>query len=236
MRNSAMLLALMAAFTAASLRANLIENGSFETTTTPIPSGSFSNFLPGSTGLTDWTIVGVSGTEVSAVNTTFVQECCSFLAEDGTNWLDLTGLNTNNDTEGVSQTVATTVGDSYTLSFFVGNVSDPNGLFGTASTVDISENGISLGAFTNSCSTCTRQLTWQELTATFTATSASTTLVFRNGDPGTDNSNGLDNISLVDSGRAAAVPEPSAIGLLCLCCGVLALAGFARRSSERESR
>lgn len=228
----AMLTLVLAAFTVADAHANLIDNGSFETTTPTVPSGSFVNFTPGSTGLTDWTVVGPTGTEVSPVNTTFSQECCSFPAEDGNNWLDLTGANSNNDSEGISQTVATNIGDQYTVSFYVGNVYDPTGFFGTTSTVDVSENGSSLGAFENSCTTCTNTLVWELFTDTFTATSTSTTLQFLNGDPASDNSNGLDNVSLVDDGPAPT-PEPSSLAFLLLSSGLIVFAGYRRSRISR---
>ena len=223
-----MLAILIALAGANAFAASLINNGSFETTSPSVAVGSFVNFLPGSTGITGWTVVGAAGTEASVVNTTYTSECCTFPAEDASNWLDLTGDATNSDTEGVAQTVTTIAGDAYTLSFYVGNVFDPRGIYGTTSTTDVSENGTSLGAFENNCTTCTTRLTWQLFTTTFTATAASTTLQFLNGDPGTDNANGLDNISLVDDGPAtSAAPEPGS--LLLLGSGLLSLAGFARR-------
>jgi hypothetical protein len=48
--------------------------------------------------------------------------------------------------------------------------------------------------------------------ASFTAAGSPTTLVFLNADPANDNSNGLDNISLVAG--TAAVPEPSVLPFL----------------------
>jgi hypothetical protein len=149
-----------------------------------------------------------------------------FAAEDGSNWLDLTGDTANNDTEGVAQTVATNIGDNYALTFWVGNVFNPTGIYGTTSTVHVSANGTSLGAFVNSCTTCTTIQTWQSFTTTFKATSASTTLQFLNGDPSNDNDNGLDNVSLADLGPAS-VPEPSSP--LLLVPALLGLAAYARR-------
>jgi hypothetical protein len=216
------LLTMLIALAAVDASANLITNGSFETTVPPVSSGSFVNFIPGATGLTGWTVVGASGTEVSVVSTAYSSECCTFPAEDLLNWLDLTGDATNNDTEGVEQTVSTNIGDQYTLSFYVGNVFDPRGVYGTTSTVNVSENGTSLGAFENSCTTCTSRLTWQQFTTSFTATSASTTLEFLNGDPNTDNSNGLDNVALLDNGPAS-VPEPATISFTLAGFGLLVL-------------
>ena len=202
------LLAILIALAGIDARANLITNGSFETTTPAVAAGTFGLFTPGSTGVTGWTVVGAAGTNIGVVNTTFTQSGISFVAEDGSNWVDLTGLSSNNDTEGLQQTIATIVGDAYTLSFWVGNVDSPSTGFGVTSTVDVSANAASLGAFTNSCTTCTTTQGWQMFSRTFTATSASTVLTFLNGDPANDNTNGLDNVSLLDNGPTT-VPEPS---------------------------
>jgi len=207
--------------------ASLITNGSFETTSTPVPAGGFNLYSPGQTGLTGWTIVGAPGTDIGVVSGTYTDLGISFPAEDGSNWVDLTGL-VSNSTEGVAQTLATKVGDSYTLTFWVGNVDSPSTGYGVTSTVDVSANATSLGAFTNSCTTCTKTQAWQMFTTMFTATSASTTLQFLNGDPPSDNTNGLDNLSLVDNGPAGVTPEPSSIVLLGS--GLLGLVGWLCRT------
>ncbi len=170
-------------------------------------------YSPGQTGLTGWTIVGGAGTDVAVVSGTYTSNGILFPAESGSNWLDLTGL-VSNTSEGVAQTVATNIGDSYTLTFYVGNVDSPGTGYGVTSTVDLSANGTSLGAFTNSCTSCTTTQAWQLFTTTFTASSTSTTLQFLNGDPSTDNTNGLDNLSLADNGPVTATPEPSSVVLL----------------------
>ena len=206
-----------------SLQANLITNGSFETPV--VPAGGFTNYLTGSTLITGWTVVGP---EASIVSGTFSQGCCTFPAEDGSQWLDLTG-DGSNAVEGVQQTVATSPGTQYTLSFWVGNVYDPAGIFGTTSTVDVrlgGNTGTLLGAFTNS-NTTTGTQTWEQFTTTFTATGSSTTIDFLNADPVTDNSNGLDNISLTAS--PTGVPEPGTLSLLVA--GIVAVGFFRLRKA-----
>ena len=102
-------------------RGNLITNGSFETPVVPV--GGFTNYLSGSTLITGWTVVGP---EASIVNGSYVSLGELFPAKDGVQWLDLTG-DLSNAVEGVQQTVTTTPGTSYTLSFWVGNVFQPGG-------------------------------------------------------------------------------------------------------------
>ena len=192
------------------LHANLITNGSFEIPLVPV--GSFTNFASGSTGITGWTVVGP---QASVVSTAFTQSGILFPAADASQWVDLTGFNANS-VEGVEQTVTTTPGTQYTLSFSVGNVNNPGGIFGTTSTVNVRLGGIGgtlLGSFTNSNATLGTQ-TWQQFTTMFTAAGSSITLDFLNGDPSGDNSNGLDNVNLTANG--ATVPEPSTLSLLVL--------------------
>src|SRR5438132_168620 len=73
--------------------ANAITNGSFETPTVPV--GNFTNFIVGSNAIPGWTVVGPAGTSVSIVSTTFSQNNVSFPAQDGAQWVDLTGFNIN---------------------------------------------------------------------------------------------------------------------------------------------
>ena len=94
----------------------LVANGSFETPVVPV--GSFSNFLTGSTAITGWTVFGPA---VSVVSGSFTSGALSFPAQDGVQWLDLTGP-TSGPSEGVNQTVTTTAGQTYNLSFYVGNI------------------------------------------------------------------------------------------------------------------
>jgi hypothetical protein len=185
--------------------ANLLSNGSFESPVVPV--GGFANFATGQ-NIDGWTVVGP---QTSIVSGSFVQNGISFDAEDGAQWMDLTGDGSNRS-EGVQQSVATVPGQTYQLSFWVGNVYNPGGIFGTTSSVDLLVNGKAMGAFTNSCTSCATRQSWDQFTTSFVATGTTTMVTFLNGDGPADNSNGLDNIVL--AGRSAAAPEPGTLGLL----------------------
>lgn len=215
----------LAAFIAVPAYAIPITNASFETPDQPL--GAFSSFLRGSTSITGWTVIGPSPfTHVSLVDGSFTQGCCVFPAQDGTQWLDLTG-NGSNVAEGVQQSgLATTAGIVYVLSFWVGNVSGGN--FGPTSTVEVDINGAFGGLFTNTAVSNT--LTWQQFSHSFTATGASTTIAFINRDGVNDDSNGLDNISLNVAGGPTPVPEPATLLLFGtgLVAGLVGLRKFRR--------
>lgn len=184
-------------------RANLITNSSFETPTVTV--GGFTNFLNGSTSITGWTVVG---REVSIVSTSYASFGLTFPAEDGSQWLDLTG-DLSNAAEGVQQTVATTPGLTYDLSYFVGNQVNPGGPYGMTSTVKVLVDGTLIQTSTNSMGAGGTMQVWEQFNTSFVAASSSTTVAFMNGDPSSDNTNGLDNIVLVQGPPTSTVPEPS---------------------------
>jgi len=194
--------------------ANLLTNGSFETPTVPV--GGFTSFGVGSALITGWTVVGPAGKNVSIVSGSFTQGGVSFVAEDANQWMDLTGFN-DNSTEGVTQTIATTAGHLYELSYFIGNTTG-GGIFGTTSTVNVSINGVPTFSDTNSTVSPTT-LAWQKFTHDVVASGTSLTVTLINGDPSTDNSNGLDNVVLLDLGPSTLpptteIPEPASLALL----------------------
>src|SRR5271166_6714845 len=115
---------LLASFATGIAEANLLTNGSFESPT--VPAGLFQQYNAGSTAIPGWTVVGPSGKGVALASGTFTVSGAKFPSQDGAQWINLAG-DASNDTEGVSQTVATTPGATYTLTFWVGNISS----FGT---------------------------------------------------------------------------------------------------------
>jgi hypothetical protein len=183
-----------------------LTNESFEMPV--VTPGSFSLFSSGSS-FPGWEVIGPAGTNVGIVSESFTQGGISFPAQDGDQWLDLTGLGSNSP-EGVQQIIPTTNLTSYVLSFFVGNVS--GGVFGTTSTVEVDINGAFGGLFTNSTVTTTQS--WQQFFFPFVATGPQTTIAFINKDNSSDNSNGLDNITLNSVPGPPSVPEPASLVLL----------------------
>jgi hypothetical protein len=134
---------------------NLIRNGSFENPVVPL--GSYELFTLGQT-FPGWAVVGASG-NVAIVSGSFTQNGYTFPAQSGVQGLDLTG--TSNTATGVQQIVPTTSGQTYTLSFYVGNVYNPGGIFGISSTVKVMVNGTNVFTATNSMGQGGMVLVWQ---------------------------------------------------------------------------
>ena len=173
----------------ASAAANFVKNGSFEKPV--VAAGGFQNFATGQS-FPGWKVVGDTGM-VSVVSGTFQSQGFTFNAKSGAQWIDLTGPGTKTAT-GVDQSVATTPGTTYQLTFWVGNVYDPGGIFGISSTVKVSVNGILKLTAVNALRPASHKQAWKEFTLTIKAVSSHTRISFINGDPSTDDSNGLDAV------------------------------------------
>jgi len=177
----------------------LVTDGSFEQPV--VGSGTFQVFGSGAT-FDNWKVIGETG-NVAIVSGNFSQAGYSFPARAGKQWMDLTGE--SNTATGVSQVVPTTSGTAYSVVFWVGNVYNPTGIFGTTSTVDLLVDDHRVLSATNARRGTTQ--VWQRFEAHFTATAKTTRVAFLNGDPSSDTSNGLDDIEITTiSGGACASP------------------------------
>jgi hypothetical protein len=185
---------------------NLIANGGFEEPV--VQSGGYTSVSTGRS-FAGWEVVGVPGGRVSPISGDYEQSGTRFNADEGRQWLDLTGDRSNSAT-GVQQSVHTQAGAAYELVFYVGNVS--GGAMGRSSDVEVLVDNKSLGVARNDKMVPGRQL-WGQFRKTFTALGDVTTIAFINRDPPGDNSNGLDNVSLTlasaaDSAAPAPMPAP----------------------------
>ncbi len=167
-----------------------VNNGSFET-------GDF----------TGWTVSGDTG----FVGVCDVSTCPGGFAPEDGNFAAYFGP--VGDMATISQNIATTPGDSYSLSFYLAN---PVG--GTPNYFDVT-----FGSSSFSFSNFGVAFGWQQFTLTTVATSGETPLsfTFRN-DPAYWF---LDNVSVSQSG--GTVPEPGTIVLFGT--GILGIAGIVRR-------
>lgn len=172
--------------------ANLAGNGSFEKPVTP--AGGFLIFPKGAQ-IGAWQVVGEDG-EVGLIDKDYVAGSFTSPSRSGKQWLDLTPRATITPTAiGVEQTVRTTPARDYVLSFFVGNVRDQNGQFGTTSTVNVFVDGEQVMSATNRAGRGKTSVVWRKFSLTFTAARRNTRVAFINGD--NDDLNGLDAVSLV---------------------------------------
>ena len=187
-------------FLAVSANANLLTNGSFELGTFVNDGNLTDSFNAGATTITGWSAVG---RQVSWID---VGNPWSLSAQDGNRFLDLTGYNPGAPFGGVTQSVATTVGEHYSLSFYLGSYT---ALWGGPPISILAAAGGTSQTFTNPAATTTS--TWTPFSLLFTATSA-TTAVTLTGAAGV-NYIGLDNVSVDPAGAGGAVPEPSAFAL-----------------------
>lgn len=203
---------LTASLVAAATAPAQITNPSFENPS--VASGGATVFTTGSTAITGWTVVGG---DVAVISGSFSQSGITFQAQDGGQWLDLTGLS-NTSTSGLVQNFGTVIGQAYEISFYVGSASD--GALFFPSTVDLSIDGGGRMNFFNPNIT-PGALNWQQFTVPFVATSTTTSLAFFNGSAPNNFSAGLDNVLVTPVG---AVPEPTT-----MFAGAMALAALALR-------
>lgn len=182
-------------FTFAQVHAqNLLTNGSFENTSnTFVNNGQgFMNLAPGSSVIPGWT---VTSNTLSWINNT---NPFSLTASDGSFFLDLTGPQDSAAFGGVTQTIATTPFNTYTLSLTIGagGTSAPYG--GTKSVMVTAGSSSTTFTFTPVGSGSQ----WGTFSFDFVPTTSSTAISIAGTASGVGNQYlGLDNVSVV--------PEPS---------------------------
>jgi hypothetical protein len=203
-------------FLALSANANLLTNGSFELGTFVNDGNLTDTFSAGATTITGWSAVG---RQISWID---VGNPWSLSAQDGNRFLDLTAYNAGAPFGGVTQNVATTAGEQYTVSFYLGSYT---ALWGGPPVSILASAGGTSQTYMNAAATSTS--TWTPFSLLFTATSA-TTAITLTGAAGVSYI-GLDNVSVDPAGAAGAVPEPGPFALLALGFGILPLIARRRR-------
>lgn len=191
--------------------ANLVTNGSFESGAFVANLGQGTMIVPGgnSTTITGWTVNALPLAWINSPNP------WGLAASDGSFFLDLTGGQTGAPYSGVSQTIATTPGTVYNLSFDLGS----SNLWGRPSAIQVTATGNGqLHSSVYTSSTTGTDNDWDQVSFQFVADSATTAIAFV-GSAGV-NYIGLDNVAV------NAVPVPAAVWLLGSALGGL---GFARR-------
>ena len=193
---------------AGAAHANLLTNGSFEDGTFSPPSNDTVSLSAGSTTMTGWTVVVDSLSWIGPANP------FRLVAQDGVKFLDLTDYRDSLPYSGVTQTVGTTPGATYALSFYLGGSDE----YGRPVAITASA-GSTTQLFTG---TVTGVSTWQPFTLSFVATGATTAITLA-GTVGQQNI-GLDNVDLI---QTAAVPEPQSV--LLMFAGLTTVGAVARR-------
>jgi hypothetical protein len=184
MRYGKLVLSAMFVLAASAVQAqNLLVNGDFEDPL--LVPGTVNLYFGGQIiGAGGWNTVGV---DVGLIQTSYGEPfngITAFESEHGLNSLDLTGSNNSGPTSGVQQTVATQVGQTYNLSFFVGTADGNAPDYAGPATVNLSINGGALVAYTNNnLATNPGGVDWQQFATSFVATQSTTTLIFLNGTP-----------------------------------------------------
>ena len=199
---------------ATSPQANLLTNGSFELGAFVNQGNDTMSLAPGSTVITGWTVVTDTTAWIGATNP------FGLSASNGSFFLDLTNYQAGPPFAGMSQTIATTPGATYSLSFDLGSST----FWGRPDSITASAAG-TLQTFTAPATGGNND--WQSVLMQFVASSTTTTVLLQ-GASGF-NYIGLDNVDVefVSGPGPRPIPEPTTLALLGL--GLASLAVARRR-------
>ncbi len=210
--------------TSPAMAQNLLVNGGFDGDN--VPTGGYVVYNAGDTiGGGGWTVLGAGGNSSLNAHTAYVEPGVAFVSQAGANALDLTGAGNTGPLDGIIQTVATTVGQAYLLSFYVGNA-DGNGNYLLPSSLTLSIGGGTPVTYTNSDITA-GTINWKYFSTSFVASSSSTSIQFNNATAIGDNYAGLDTVVL------SAVPEPATWAMMIAGFGIVG--GAMRRQRKAKT-
>jgi hypothetical protein len=204
-----------AALFSLNAQASLLTNGSFESGTFVDDGNKTMTLNTGSTSITGW---AVAGSHLAWIDT---GNPWGLSAQEGDRFLDLTGYTPGAPFGGVTQNVATDVGQQYDLTFYLGSYTQRWG--GPPVSIVASAAGTTQ---TFTVTTTSTESTWTPFTFHFTAGSANTAVTLT-GAAGV-NYIGLDNVSL-DPVGAVVIPEPESGVLAALGMAVLAIGRVVRQ-------
>ena len=205
---------LAVSMTAASAQ-NLIVDGDFEK-----PALNQATFYqPGATfggpSGTAWTVTGGGSNVGVALSSTPTGSGTVYNGNSGNQWLDLTGNNDNGSAVGIRQSVATVVGQAYSLTFFVGHKFDDC----YPAIIGVSIDGGAFRNFSNGSMVAPGNNgvdNFAKFGFDFTATKTLTTVEFRNGTFAGNRSPvaGLDDVTMLATpGRIAGAGLPVLAGM-----------------------
>ena len=207
-------LAVMACLAAVSTQAraqNLLTNGSFENTAgTFVNNGQgYMDLGVGATTIPGWTVTNNAMSWLSNTNTP------NITTPAGSFFLDLTGSDDSAPYGGVTQTIATNPGGTYTLSLSLG-LNRSNAAYNGTKSVSVTAGSLATTFTLTPLAGAGDQ--WSTFSSDFTATAASTAITIIGTSPGTGGAYiGLDNVSVT--------PEPTTLSAL----GAMAVALTRRR-------
>ncbi len=200
MKNIFISILIALAFRIQPVHADLLVNGGFEAVTNGAALGYIS-LSPGSTKIPGWTTTNAEitwdGPELGISP--------ALTAAQGSDFLDLTGVHDASPYGGVFQTMTTTIGQEYQVSFEVGSDKYYDSVYtGTfvAPEVAVSLNGVVAFSATNNFPNLTNY--WQTWSFYFTADTASSTLMLTATTSSRVAYIGLDNV-MVTPGSPAPV-------------------------------
>lgn len=222
--------ALAGVLAAGSARAQTIVDGGFEATN--VPAGSAPGYAIGSTAIPGWTVINHDSTTQTATNNRDIavlgNGAFGLSTPFGIDFVDLTGYNDNPAYAGVGQTITTSIGQAYNLTFWLG-ASLTDGRYAGPVSALVYFGAQTATAFNTGPSNLTAtNMIWTMQNVVFTARTTST-LVGIVGNSSTGGQFiGLDNVSIAPV-AGGGVPEPASWAMMLAGFGAMGLAMRRRR-------